>query len=228
MKTIATHQPNYIPWLGYFYKIYQSDIFVFLDDVQFSKKGMHNYHYIKSSEGPIRIKIPVTHSYYDKINAVKISDGRDWRRDHLKLLETNYKNAPYFQEVYSDFEKLLVEGPKEMISDLNITIIEFICNKLGIPYEFKKSSELNINSVKEERIIDICKALDGEVYLSGTGAKAYQEEVNFNNNGLQLKYSEYKIFNYPQQFGDFQSNVTILDFLMNCGYDWDSVLKRQQ
>jgi len=226
MKSVSIHQPNYIPWLGYFYKIYQSDIFVYLDDVQFSNQGMHNYHYIKTKNGPFRIKIPVTQTLGDNINIVKTKNEIDWRKNHLDLIKINYCKSEYFEEVFSDFSNLLAESDGSL-SDLNISIIEFICSKLGITSTFVRSSDLKIDLAKEERIIGICKALGCDVYYSGTGARIYQSEANFKEHGIDLKYSEYKVLNYPQQFQEFQSNVTILDFLMNCGYKWDIVLKQQ-
>lgn len=226
MKSIAIHQPNYIPWLGYFYKIYQSDLFVFLDDVQYSNQGLHNYHFIKTQSGPVRLRIPVMQSLGDKINDVKIKNEADWRKKHLDQFHLNYNKAAHFDEVYTDLAGLLA-GSYEYLADLNISIIEFICKKLGITFSFIKSSDLNITTVKEERIIDICKTHKANIYYSGTGAKAYQNEEDFTKNGIQLKYSEYKIVNYPQQYSGFQSNVTILDFLMNCGYNWELILKHQ-
>lgn len=226
MKSIAIHQPNYIPWLGYFYKIYQSDIFVFLDDVQYSNQGMHNFHYIKTKTGPLRLKIPVIQTLGDKILEVKIKHEIDWRKNHLEQILLNYSKADYFEEVYTDFSAILA-GSYDYLSDFNIAIIEFICKKLGIKFNFSRSSEFKIYSVKEEKIIEICKNLGGSIYYSGTGARAYQHEEKFIENGINLKYSEYKVFNYTQQFIGFQSNVTILDFLMNCGYNWNLVLEHQ-
>lgn len=225
-RTIAIHQPNYIPWLGYFFKIHQADCFVFLDDAQYSTSGMHNYHYLKTRTGPQRIKIPVQQSLGDKINEVRLKNDLDWEKKHLQLLKDNYQQADHFEEVYADFEALLREDYKHL-SELNVSIIKFLCEKLGIQSEFLNSSELDIHSVREERIIDICMALEGEIYYSGTGARAYQNEENFLRKGILVKYSEYKVFEYRQQFSDFQANVTVLDFLMNHGYRWDLVLENQ-
>ena len=91
MKSIAIHQPNYIPWLGYFYKIYESDIFVFLDDVQFSNQGLHNYHFIKTQNGAVRIRIPVIQTLGDKISEVKIKYESDWRKKHLTCSKLHHK-----------------------------------------------------------------------------------------------------------------------------------------
>lgn len=225
-KSVSIHQPNYIPWLGYFYKIYQTDYFVFLDDVQFSNEGMHNYHYIKTKNGLKRIKIPVTQTLGDKIKDVRIRNDLKWQEKHLNILRENYRKADHFDEVYSDFYGLINEY-QENLSGLNIEIIKYICGRLGLKTLFVKSSDLKIPTVKVQKIIDICKALECDMYFSGTGAKEYQDEVSFMKHGIQLKYSDYKPFIYRQQFGNFQSNVTVLDFLMNYGYDWDVVIMHQ-
>lgn len=226
-KSVAIHQPNYIPWLGYFYKIYQADCFVFLDDVQYSNKGMHNYHYIKTRNDLQRIKIPVLQTLGDKINEVRIRKDLNWQQRHLNLLMENYRHAEHFDEVFSDFSNL-INADHEFLYKLNISIILFLCNKLGIKTEFIRSSDLNISSASETKIIEICSALKCDLYYSGTGARAYQNEEHFVQNGIKLKYSEYCVFQYKQQFQGFQSNVTILDFIMNCGYNWDFVLKQQE
>lgn len=223
---VSIHQPNYIPWLGYFYKIAQSDIFVFLDDVQFSNQGMQNYHYIKTPQGPFRLKIPVNKSFGDNINQVLTNESIEWKQKHLKILESNYKRAKHFYEVFQDVEHLLSVEYCD-IAMLNRTIIEFICSKFGIKTDFINSSELNLNSSREEKILDICSALDCRIYYSGTGARAYQNEENFAKRRIELKYSQFQAFEYPQLWGPFQSNVTVVDYLMNCGYDWANVMNHQ-
>ena len=225
-KTIAIHQPNYIPWLGYFYKIWQSDIFVFLDDVQFTNEGMQNYHYIKTPQGPFRLKIPVQHNFGDTIAKVTIRYELDWVKKHLKTIEMNYKKSAFFEEVYNDFKSVL-SGGHQTLSELDISLIKYFSNKLNIDTSFINSSELDIQTVREEKILDICNALKGTTYYSGTGAKTYQIEEDFLDRGIELKYSSFKPFGYPQLWGQFQSNVSILDYLMNCGYDWERVLKMQ-
>jgi hypothetical protein len=227
MKIISIHQPNYIPWLGYFYKIYQSDCFVFLDNAQYSNEGMHNYHYIKSPQGKLRLKIPVQQTLGDRINDVRTKDELDWKVKHLRLIETNYVKAKFFEEIYSDFKNLLQQN-FQSLSELNSSIIKKICNKFGIKVEFYNSSDLDISTLREERILDLCTTLKADVYYSGTGARAYQKEENFNSRGIQLRYSEFIPFNYEQQWYGFCSNVSVLDYLFNYGYDWENVLRHQK
>jgi hypothetical protein len=225
-KIIAIHQPNYIPWLGYFYKIAQSDIFVLLDDVQYSNEGMHNFHYVKTPQGAFRLKIPVNQRLGDLINQVRPHDELDWKNKHLKTIEANYKRAPHFDEVFSDFSNLITRKYNSL-AELNGIIIQSISQKLGIKTRFISASELNINTVREEKILDICNAVHANVYYSGTGARFYQNEENFSLHGIELRYSTYKPFEYPQLWGVFHANICILDYLMNCGYDWNRVIEFQ-
>ncbi len=226
-KSIAIHQPNYLPWLGYFYKIYESDVFVFLDDAQFSNKGMHNYTYIKTANGSFRLKFPVQQRFGDKINEVSSKDELGWKDKHLAILKSNYSKAKYFTEVFNDYMQLISKDYMD-ITELNGELIKFYSKKLCIETEFINSSDLNIELTKEEKIIAICTVLGAKIYYSGIGAEAYQNEGNFWSNGIELKYSRFEPFNYQQQWGEFQSNVSALDFFMNCGYDWDRVLDNQK
>jgi hypothetical protein len=226
-KIIAIHQPNYLPWLGYFYKIFQSDIFVFLDDVQYSNEGMHNYTYIKTEGGPYRLKYPVRQSLGDKISQVRPKDELGWKEKHLKIIESHYHNAKFFSEIFKDYSSLIQKEYPGIVT-LNVVLIDFFARRLGIKTEFVLSSAFNINLNKTEKIIEICKALKGNIYYSGTGAKAYQKEEDFKSSGIELRYSVFKPFKYPQLWQGFQSNVTALDFFMNCGYDLDMVLKNQE
>lgn len=227
-STIAIHQPNFSPWLGYFYKIFQADTFVFLDMVQYSNKGMHDYHYIKNPQGRFRLKITVKVNFGDDIAEVKLNNLINWRENHLKQLEVNYKKAPFFNEVFSDLCEIYNTNDI-LLADFNIRLIEFIAHKFKFNTKFVKSSELMIDSIdKNERIYGICKALKAEVYFSGIGAKVYQNEYDFRQNSIELIYSTFQPFEYPQFWGEFESNISIIDYLMHCGYDWGRVLDNQK
>lgn len=223
---VSIHQPDYISYLGYFYKISKSDIFVFLDDAQFSNDNMHHWNRIKTPQGECRLKIPVEQHLGDAINAVRTKDELKWKQKHLKTIEMNYAKSRFFHEIYPEFQELLLKDYKSL-ADMNIKINTWIARKFGFKTKFLKSSDMPIESVREERVIDIVKALDGDVYISGHGAKAYQVEEHFTERGVELVYTDYTPIEYEQLWPKvgFLPYMSVLDYIFNHGFDWNYVEK---
>lgn len=221
---ISIHQPDYIPYLGLFYKISKSDKFVFLDDCQFSNNNMHHWNRIKTPQGECRLKIPVKQHLGDAINAVSTKDELKWKEKHIKTIEMNYKKAPFYNEIFPDFAELLLKR-YDNIADQNVAINSWIAREFGFQTKFFRSSSMNINTVNEERVIDICKQLNGDVYISGNGARVYQTESHFIEEGISLVYTDYQSIEYPQLWQGFIPNLSVLDYIFNMGFDWDYVLK---
>jgi hypothetical protein len=223
---VSIHQPNYIPWIGYFYKIHKSDIFVFLDDVQYTRRGFTNRNRIKTHQGVSWLTIPVENkgNYESDINEMKIRNDLNWKENHLKNIEMNYKKSACFNDFYSVFKDCLNKN-HENLSDFNIDMIKVICKLLNIKTEFVLSSELNIQETSTERLISICKVLGANKYLSGSGGSKYQDEKIFEDNSLQLVYSDFYEKQYKQLWGDFTGSLSVIDYIFNCGYNiektWD-------
>ena len=222
---ISIHQPDYIPYIGYFYKISKSDVFVFLDDAQFSNDNMHHWNKIKTPQGECRLKIPVEHAFGDPITKVRTKDELKWKEKHLKTIEMNYKKARYFQDFFPEFQEVMMTG-YESLAEQNIAVNKFICSKLGIAPKFVRTSEMNINSMKEERVIEICSDLNADEYLSGNGAKAYQIPEDFEKKGIKLTYTKYQPFEYTQLWKEFVPNMSVIDYIMNEGFEWENVIKK--
>ncbi|MDF2486957.1 MAG: WbqC-like family protein [Herbinix sp.] len=221
---VSINQPNYIPYIGYFHRIAKSDVFVLLDNAQFSNNNMHHWNYLKTPQGKLRIKIPVEYNFLDSINQVRTKDELLWKQKHLKIIQTNYGHAKYFKEYFPSFQELLL-SQYQNIAEMNLAIIQYISKNFGFSAKLVKASELEIHSFKEERIIDICTALKADTYLSGIGAKAYQEEKHFTDRGIQLCYTDYHSFEYTQLFNGYLSDLSVIDYILNCGFDWDYVEK---
>jgi hypothetical protein len=220
---ISIHQPDYIPYLGYFYKIYLSDKFVYLDDVQYSNDNLHDRNKIKTANGDLVLKIPVEHKFGDNLNVVKTRDNLGWKQKHLKTILMNYKKAPFFDEIYPKFEELLLkEYPS--LSELNIALNDFFIEGFGLSAERIRSSSLSLSSAREEKVIDICTRLGGDEYISGHGASIYQVPEHFLEKGLKLTYTDYKPIEYPQLWKGFSPYMSVIDYVFNCGFDWDRVM----
>lgn len=214
---IAIHQPDYIPYWGYFYKMAKCDAFVFLDDCQFSNANWHHWNRIKTPHGECRLKVPVEQHLGDPINSIRTRDELGWKVKHLRTLEMNYGRSAHFSEIYPQLKKL-IEKKYDNLADMNIAINTFICYGFGFSPKLYRSSTMGIETVREERVIDICELLHATDYLSGKGAAAYEVETDFSNRGLKLRYTDYKSFEYTQLWGNFIPNLSIVDYLFNCGF----------
>lgn len=218
---VSIHQPDYIPWLGYFNKISKSDIFVFLDDAQYSTDNLHNWNRIKTPQGELKLKVPVVNKLGYKINEVRTRDELGWKQKHLKTIAMNYKKAEYFDEVYTDLEDIILRDYQN-IADMNIAFSEHCCKKFGFKTKFLKSSDMEINTAREEKVIDIVEAVGGDEYYSGMGAAVYQDPRHFEDRGIKLTYIDFKPFLYKQLWdkAGFVPALSVVDYVMNCGYNW--------
>jgi hypothetical protein len=218
----AIHQPNYIPWLGYFFKIAHSDKFVFLDIVAYSCGSFVNRNSIKTPNGPAWLTIPVLKSgrFGQLIGEVESSNIQPWAGRHLATLRSNYGRAPYFKETLALLEPhyCAATDKRKSLPDFNIEVICSIANHLGINTQFIRASDLNVSGHKTELLLDICRVVGATAYLAGTGGKCYQEDEKFEHAGITPLFSPFSQQSYPQLFGEFVGNLSIVDVLMNCGY----------
>lgn len=222
---VAIHQPNYLPWMGYIEKIADSDIFVFLDDVQYSNQGGHNRNLIKTTNGKLFLTVPVEQHFGDKINEVRTKDELGWKKKHLNNIVSYYKRAPYYQILYPIMEELLAK-PYQNIAQMNAAILVRWSREFGLKTEFKWSSELYITGHRESKVIDICCSLGADCYLSGNGARSYQAAEHFTEKGIRLEYQSYQSIVYPQLWGDFIPDLSALDYIMNCGFDSGPIMNK--
>ena len=220
MKKIAILQSNYIPWKGYFDLISAVDEFVIFDEMQFTKRDWRNRNQIKTPNGVKWLTVPVRTkgSFNQKIIDTQI-DGDEWVENHIKSLEHNYSGAKFFNEILTIIKPIYLEKKFNYISDLNLEFIKAICNYLEIDTKILNSSDLGVlNNGKTDRLVDICKKLKGKIYVSGIAAKNYIEIDKFNKEKIKVEWFDYDGFvEYPQLWGEFSHNVTILDLLFNCG-----------
>ena len=178
---IAIHQPQYLPYYGLFQKIAQADIFVFLDNVQYSNNNWQNYNTIKTPQGTFRLKVPLKSHFGDKICDIQTRDELGWKEKHIKTLEMNYKKAAHFKEVAAIIFPIIKANHKSL-ADLNTCIICNIIKRIGITTKIVYASTLGVSGKKEKLVIDICKQLGATEYLSGQGASTYQKEEHFLEN----------------------------------------------
>ncbi|MEM3063462.1 MAG: WbqC family protein [Nitrososphaerota archaeon] len=216
MTTVMIRQPSYIPYLGFFKKIQASDIFVYLDDVQYSVRGGDNRNKIKTESGIVWLTVPLSHPFGQKLNEVKIANTQNWSAKHKDLIRVSYKKAPFFDKYWYSIESILNKKWDKLI-DLNLTLIEFFNSELRLKTKTIKSSVLNITSTSSQRLLEICKCVGADTYISGEMGKNYLDEEIFRKAGINIKYEKFQHPTYKQLYGNFIPYLSIIDVLFNEG-----------
>jgi hypothetical protein len=221
MKKVAILQSNYIPWKGYFDLIAAVDEFILYDDMQYTRRDWRNRNQIKTPQGLSWLTVPVRvkGKYHQTIRETEI-DGEEWKQIHWRTLQANYKRTPHFEEIMSLLEPIYLSAEHSHLSQLNRSLIEFVCLYLGIRTKITSSWDYNLIDGKTERLATLCAQAGGTEYISGPAAKDYVVESIFTNMDIKLTWFDYVGYpEYPQLWGDFQHGVSILDLLFNCGKD---------
>ena len=214
---VSIHQPNYIPWIGYFHKIFQSDVHVFLDDVEYSKNGFINRNKILMNGSDVFLTIPISKKFHrSPLNEIIIQDKR-WASKHLKTISQSYSKSPYYDMYYNEFSALLLDNQDQTLSKLNSSIIKWVVNKLGCTTSFVFSSQLSIdkNLKKTDLLLNILESLGATSYISGVGAYDYLDESRFKE--IELIWQNFNHPFYNQNSSKFVKNLSIFDVLFNEG-----------
>jgi len=228
MTVVAIHQPNFLPWLGYFHKLLNCDIFIFLDDAQFPRgKSFTSRVSIKSPSGPVWLTVPVRgKGDLSPIKDVLTADTIDWQRKHLRTLEACYARTAYFKEYYHSIQKIY-QLDCNNLADFNIDLIKTLAGFFNIPTRLVRSSELGVEyNGSLEHLIKLVKCVEGTTYLTGTGKGTlrYLDEEAFGREGIKVLYQSFAHPQYPQLWGEFVPNLSAIDLLFNYGIDGKEIL----
>lgn len=217
---ISIHQPAYLPWLGYFHKIFLSDIFVFFDTTQFEKNSFINRNRIKTPPGSTWLTVPVglKNHLTKEIREIEIVVDQKWRARHWKAIELNYKKAKYWDVYSKELEKLYQEEYGK-ISDLCYDQLLLFLDWLEITTKIIKSSDLKpFNTKKLQLVLDICRDLGATSYVSGQLGRDYIDNNKFHDGGIKLYFQDYHHPEYEQLWGnEFLPYMCILDLVFNEG-----------
>lgn len=220
----AIHQPQFMPWLGYFDKMDRADCFVLLEGVQFKKNEWQNRNRIKGATGPQWLTVPVRFSFPARIDEVAVNQTENWRHRHWQALRTNYAKAAYWREA-SGFLEDFYRREWQWLVEVNLVSIHWLREVLGITTPLRRSSEMSVSDHPTGRLVDICRQVGADTYLSGRDGQLYLELERFAEAGIEVIFQEYEHPTYPQLFGDFVSHLSTLDLVCNCGAEGLSVLK---
>jgi len=215
---VGVIQSSFIPWRGYFDFINSVETFIFLDDVQFTKRDWRSRNKIKTKNGASWLTVPVEyHTRGQLIRDTKVDSSQDWITIHRNKWYENYKGAPYIDDLLDIYN--IVENKYSTISQLNIELIRSICEYLNIKTQLLNSNDIKVGGSKTEKLINLLQSVGGREYVSGSNADNYLDKEAFIKAGIALEYKSYEYPAYPQLWGEFDGAVTILDIIANCGPD---------
>lgn len=217
MKRVASIQSNYIPWKGYFDMIAAVDEFIFYDHVQYTKKDWRNRNRIKTPQGLFWLTIPVGADIRRRICDVLLPDDA-WGATHWAVLEANYRRAVFFDEIAAWLAPLYLQNKHTHLSTSNRAFVEAICAYLGIWTKLAWSYNYQMEGDRTENIVNLCAQAGATEYVVGPAARAYLDEAAFVRRGITVTWFDYTDYpQYPQLWGPFEHQVSILDLLFNCG-----------
>ena len=221
-KVVAISQSSYIPWKGYFDLIARADEFILLDDVQYTRRDWRNRNRIKTPHGPRWITVPV-HAKGVQQQGTPICEievtGHDWARDHWRLIQQAYRDAPFLREYAERLESLYETcAAQSYLSAINRMCIEAVMSLLGISTTVSWSMDYPSSGRRTEKLLELCLAASGTEYLAGPRSRNYLDEGAFENAGLCVTYMDYSGYeSYRQLHGAFDHHVSVVDLLLNVG-----------
>lgn len=220
--TVVIHQPDFLPWLGFFHRLLHADLFIALDHAQFvtgTSRNWANRDRVKTSTGPRWLSLHVRKAPLGTpIREILLAPDPAWRSDNLNLLRESYRRAPYFDEIFPGIEALYA-APHTRLVDMTLASIDLLCNFVDIQVPRRLSSEMAPVGANNEMLVDLLRKAGATHYLSGLGAQAYFDPAPFANARLEVRWQAFEHPVYPQQHGGFVPMLSTIDLLFNCGAD---------
>jgi WbqC-like protein family len=224
LTSVVVSQPQLFPWAGFFELIASADIYVHLDDAQFSKGSFTNRIQIKHPNGRKWMTVPLKgKGQFQAINQVE-AVGDDWKRQHRELVQQSLSGAPFLKFALDLFDRVY---ERALLIDLLIASVETPAATIGLgkPSQWLKSSSLGVEGASWKRVLSIVRAVGGARYITAHGAANYLDHEAFEDNGVTVEYLDYSKTVYPQLHGEFSPYVSILDLVANLGPDARNVIR---
>ncbi|MFC2071548.1 WbqC family protein [Chloroflexota bacterium] len=227
MKIVSMHQPNYLPWLGYFSKIAQSDCFVIADNLPYTKQTVTNRNKIRIKDSWVYLTIPIGSNYYNlPICNVVLPRNDSWMANHWKIIFDNYVKSDFFN-LYKDFFQDLYQKKFKYLGKINTEIILCLLKCFKIDKEIIIASELDLDPElqKTDLLIALLKSADADIYLSGPSGRNYLDLEKFRHNGIEVKFFEFQHPVYKQKSPGFEPAMAAIDLLFNMGPQASGIIK---
>lgn len=216
---VSIHQPNYLPYMGFFHKVLNSDSFIIYDTAQYVNDRFDNRNKIKVENKEFWLTVPVAKdSYFKPIKDAKVNNSIFWTKKHWRTISTYYQKAPFFNNYKEIFEKIYSQK-YEYLPEISEKIIRAVLGILEYKGEVKKASELGFDTESQstEAIIDMLKKVNATCYLSGPSGKKYMTPELFEKANIKLEFQKFEHPIYKQLGNSFIPNLAIIDLLFNEG-----------
>ncbi|MBN2093257.1 WbqC family protein [candidate division KSB1 bacterium] len=215
---LAAHQPIYLPSISYFQKMSQADIFLLADDLQYSTHGNFNRCQIKTFEGPHWLTVPVYSKGRQRqaLHQVEIDQHQHWGKNHIRTLDINYQNSPYY-ELYRDKLASILSKSWSKLTDLNIFLINYLASQLFLKIRFIKFSDFSVKGITNERLITVMKKVGCKTYLVEEKYRPFLNLADFQSAEIAVQFIKARPIHYYQQFNGFVPDLSMIDLLFNEG-----------
>lgn len=223
---ISINQPAYLPWLGYFERIKNSDVHVVLDHVQFEKNSMVNRNKIRTQQGESLLTVPViTKGKFGDlpISELTIDNNKPWKKKHWKSIEAAYRKSPFAKDHLAFFEDVYLQDWDKLV-DLNMHMTNYMLQQLDIKSEIISSSSIELQSKKSDLVLEICKLYNATTYISGAFGRDYLDLNSFEEANIKVVFQDYNHPVYDQMHGDFMPYMSVIDLLFNKGPESKNII----
>jgi hypothetical protein len=227
LKTVTMHQPNYLPWIGFFAKVSLSDCLIIYDNAQYEKNGVTNRNKIRTRAGPLYLTVPVGKLPVDTgIADIVLPPDKKWRLQHWRTIYQNYARAPFFDD-YAAFFENLYRQELHYLRDLNEQILLYLLSCFEINVETVRTSSLYVDPTlrKTDLMLAYMNKVGASTYVSGPSGKNYLETDRFAASDIALKYFKFEHPVYKQRYPGFEANLSAIDLLFNLGPEASGIVK---
>lgn len=217
----CVHQPNFLPWMGFFAKIAASDVYIVMDNVQFPRNSWVNRVRVGGRGEPMWLTVPVRHlGRLDlPIAETEISYEADWVSKQLRTVQQRYARAPFFRPVFASMEEALASR-EPLLAERNLALIRKVLALCGIERRIVRGSELAKTGSSSTLIAAMCRAAGADVYLAGQGAADYDDHAVYAEAGIEYRTAGFVHPEYEQVGVDhFEKGLSVIDALFNIGVE---------
>lgn len=218
---IGIMQPYFMPYIGYFSLIKNTDKFILLDTVQFIRHGwIERNRVLKQNGGWLYISIPILkqNGRETLIKDITINNNEKWKSRILAQLQHYRRKAPYYNNVISLLDEIFSQEFSDIVT-LNKNSLEKICDYLRIESHIEIFSEMNLSiepvNAPDEWALSICKAIDGvNEYWNPIGGTSFFDRQKYEKQGIKILFQEMNLLEYNQKLPYFEAGLSIIDVLM--------------